>query len=235
VKEGRPARIIEAGAYGAKPMPNVVSRRRLRITLALSGAFAVAASLLLVTPAAVPAADIILAPPPTAASPAAAPGAGGPALLAVHRWLRPGEYVWNDDGVRAGRLTIVVDLRARTLSAYRAGVEIGRSFITHGADNKPTPTGTFPILEKDADHHSNLYDNAPMPWMLRLTRDGVAIHGAEIADDAATRGCVGLPAEFAEMLFRHARPGDPVIVTAGPPPGQTYTAYAALPVEGTAN
>ena len=213
-------------------MPRMTSRRSKRIALPVLGALALGASLLMAAPVSAPAADLIPAQPPAAASAPAAPGFGTPALLAVQRWLRPGEYVWDDDGVPAGRLTIVVDLRARTLSAYRAGIEIGRSFITHGADNKPTPTGTFPILEKDADHYSNLYDNAPMPWMLRLTRDGIAIHGAEIADDAATRGCVGLPAEFAELLFRHARLGDPVVVTAGPPQGQNYTAYAALPRGG---
>lgn len=204
---------------------------KMRTTLPLLGVLSVAASLLLAVPAPVPAADLVPASPPSVAAASSAASAGVPALLAIHRWLRPGEYVWDDDGVPAGRLTVVVDLRARTLSVYRAGIEIGRSFITHGADNKPTPTGTFPILEKDADHYSNLYDNAPMPWMLRLTRDGVAIHGAEIADDAATRGCVGLPAEFAEMLFREARLGDPVIVVSGPPQGVDYTSYAALPVQ----
>jgi hypothetical protein len=212
-------------------MARVATGRPIRAPLPLLGAFALAAGLLLAAPAPVPAADLIPAPPPSAAPAPPAAGTGTPALFPIHRWLRPGEFAWDDDGVPAGRLSVVVDLRARTLSAYRAGIEIGRSFITHGADNKPTPTGTFPILEKDADHHSNLYDNAPMPWMLRLTRDGVAIHGAEIADDAATRGCVGLPAEFAELLFAAAKLGDPVIVVSGPPPGENYTAYAALPVQ----
>ena len=96
------------------------------------------------------------------------------------------------------------------LSVYRGGVEIGRSSLIYGADNKPTPLGTFPILEKDADHHSNLYD-APMPHMLRLTWDGVALHGSPTLEEAlATRGCVGLPVQFAELLFsavRRRRPG----------------------------
>jgi L,D-transpeptidase catalytic domain len=218
-------------------MPKDATMRRMRLPLPLLAGLALPAALLLAAPTPVPARGPDPAPPAPAAAAAhlvpAPPGDGldAPALLAINRWLRPGEHMWDDDGVPAGGLTIVVDLRARTLSVYRAGMEIGRSFITHGADNKPTPTGRFPILEKDADHHSNLYDNAPMPWMLRLTRDGVAIHGAEIADDAATRGCVGLPAEFAEMLFRHARLGDPVLVVPGPPPGKNYAFYAALPVQ----
>ena len=37
----------------------------------------------------------------------------------------------------------------------------------------------FPITEKDADHVSNIYD-APMPYMLRLTADGITIHGSKV-------------------------------------------------------
>jgi len=136
--------------------------------------------------------------------------------LAVDRWLRPGEWVWNDDGAPAtGQVVIVANIRARVMSVYRAGHEIGRTSMIYGADNKPTPLGTFPILQKRADHWSNLYD-APMPHMQRLTWDGVAIHGAmSMADDAATRGCLGIPLEFAELLFRVTRVGDQVMIWDG--------------------
>lgn len=135
--------------------------------------------------------------------------------LPIERWLKPGEFAWDDEGVPAGPTTIVVNIRGRVLSAYRAGQEIGRSSIVYGTDGKPTPTGTFPILEKKADHYSNLYDNAPMPHMMRLTWDGVALHGAEMADDIATHGCIGLPKEFASLLFKAAKVGDQVIVWKG--------------------
>ena len=136
--------------------------------------------------------------------------------LQVPHWLRPGEFVWNDDDApRTGQTIVVVNIRARVLSVYRAGVEIGRSSLIYGADNKPTPIGTFPILQKRADHWSNLYD-APMPHMLRLTWDGVAIHGSDnVADDEATRGCVGLPREFAQLLFGVVRIGDRVVIWDG--------------------
>jgi hypothetical protein len=175
--------------------------------------------------AAANAAQLLSAPPPVAAP-------AGPLLLDVNRWLAPGEYAWAAAPPADGPLAIVADLRARTLSVYRGEVEIGRSSMTYGADDKPTPLGTFPILEKDADHYSNLYDNAPMPWMLRLTNDGVAIHGAEVADDAATHGCIGLPHEFAERLFALVKKGDRVTIVPGPPSGARYTAYAALPHGG---
>ena len=154
-------------------------------------------------------------------APAPQPKSGMLSGIVVHRelpitqWLRPGEFAWNDEGAPAGQTIIVVNIRARVLSVYRAGVEIGRSSLIYGADNKPTPLGTFPILEKDADHVSNLYD-APMPHMLRLTYDGVALHGSQaLADDAATRGCVGLPREFAALLYGAVRVGDRVIIWDG--------------------
>ena len=177
------------------------------------------------------AADLRLASLPSAPRPAVdAPVAQEPAAsssprlttvavtreLDIPHWLRPGEYAWNDEGAPAdGPTVVVVNIRARVLSVYRAGVEIGRSSLIYGADNKPTPTGEFPVLEKDADHVSNLYD-APMPHMLRLTWDGVALHGSpELRDDLATRGCVGLPREFAALLFDVVDVGDRVIVWDG--------------------
>jgi hypothetical protein len=135
--------------------------------------------------------------------------------LPVAGWLEPGRFVWNDEGVPAGPTTIVVNIRARTLSAYRGGIEVGRSSLIYGADDKPTPIGAFDILQKDAHHVSRTYGNAPMPYTLRLTNDGVAIHGSEMGDDLATHGCVGLPKAFAAKLFASAHVGDRVIVWQG--------------------
>lgn len=136
--------------------------------------------------------------------------------LQIPHWLRPGEFAWTDQPIpEAGPTVVVVNIRARVLSVYRAGVEIGRSSLIYGGDDKPTPIGEFPVLEKDADHVSNLYD-APMPHMLRLTWDGVALHGSPaLADNLVTRGCVGLPREFAAMLFDVVNVGDRVIVWDG--------------------
>ena len=135
----------------------------------------------------------------------------------VTRWLEPGEYVWDEDAAAqaSGPATVVVNLRSRTLSVYRAGVEIGRSSVLYGYGEHPTPLGTFKVLQKKKDHISNIY-NAPMPHMLRLTNDGVALHGsANRADDAATHGCIGLPKEFAELLFGQVGLGDQVVIWSG--------------------
>lgn len=135
--------------------------------------------------------------------------------LPIGDWLRPGQYAWDDQGVAPGPLTIVVNIRGRVLSAYRSGVEIGRSSLIYGADDKPTPHGEFRILQKDIDHKSNLYGNAPMPYAMRLTQDGVFLHASQMADDLATHGCVGLPKDFARLLFSAAKVGDRVIVWSG--------------------
>jgi hypothetical protein len=135
--------------------------------------------------------------------------------LPVSGWLEPGRFVWNDDGVPAGPTLIVVNIRGRVLSAYRHGIEVGRSSLIYGADDKPTPHGAFTILQKDAHHVSRTYGNAPMPYTLRLTGDGVSIHGSEIADDLATHGCVGLPKPFAAKLFASAHVGDRVLIWRG--------------------
>ena len=128
--------------------------------------------------------------------------------------LHHGAYVWDEAGVPPGPLIITIDLKAETLSVFRGGYEIGVAAILFGATDKPSPVGVFPILEKDADHVSNLYD-APMPHMLRLTWDGVAIHASDVRWGNATHGCVGVPPAFARKLFGAARVGDIVIVTDG--------------------
>ena len=219
-------------------MRTIITRRHVLITTRLAICLAAGATMLQAAPAVLSARDA--ARPEVVASravanpaarrtetrrPEAAPAPQSSSSMlsgiVVHRelpitqWLRPGEFAWNDEGAPAGETIIVVNIRARILSVYRTGVEIGRSSLIYGADNKPTPLGTFPILEKDADHVSNLYD-APMPHMLRLTYDGVALHGSQaLADDAATRGCVGLPREFAALLYRAVRVGDRVIIWDG--------------------
>jgi lipoprotein-anchoring transpeptidase ErfK/SrfK len=83
--------------------------------------------------------------------------------------------------------------------------------VLYGADAKETPLGTFPVLWKGKNHRSSIYD-APMPFTLRLTGDGVAIHGSDVRWGAATHGCVGVPTEFASRLYAVTRVGDSVFI-----------------------
>lgn len=135
--------------------------------------------------------------------------------LKLDQRLEHGDYAWNDEGVPQGEILITIDLKAQLLSIFRDGYEIGVAAILYGADDKPSPLGAFTITEKDADHVSRTYDNAPMPYMLRLTDDGVAIHGSDVKWGFATHGCIGVPTAFAKLLFEQTKLGDRVIITNG--------------------
>lgn len=171
--------------------------------------------------------------PQAAMSPPASPAAKTAALVAKPAALTPaedalvikrvlkieqpfehGDWVWDEEGIPDGQVIITVDLAAQTLSVFRGGYEIGAAVILYGATDKPSPLGVYPITQRKKDHVSNLY-NAPMPYMLRLTNDGVAIHGSDVEWGRATHGCIGVPLEFAEKLFGATKLGDHVIITDG--------------------
>lgn len=177
------------------------------------------------SPAAAPAKPAAAAsqPRPAAAKPPAPKPAEPPAepqlvvkrILDIPGPIRFGEYYWDAKGIPAdGPLTITIDLEAETLSVFRDGYEIGATAILYGADEKPTPLGAHKITQKKVHHISNLY-GAPMPYMMRLTNDGVAIHASEVEMGAATHGCIGVPLPFAKLLFAQAKLGDRVIITRG--------------------
>jgi L,D-transpeptidase catalytic domain len=134
--------------------------------------------------------------------------------LTINEPIVHGFWTWDDAGVPDGPVVITVDRVAQTMSVFRAGYEIGVAVILYGADYKPTPLGVFPITEKDVDHVSNLY-GAPMPYMQRLTDDGISIHASNVEEGWATHGCIGVPKPFAKLLFEETKIGDPVVVTSG--------------------
>lgn len=160
-------------------------------------------------------------PPATATDRAAAVAAVPTTPLA--EGLKPGQFRWTPQIAPQGPLLIVVDLSAQLAYVYRNGVRIGLSTISSGKPGYETPTGVFTILQKDRKHHSNKYDNAPMPFMQRLTWDGIALHAGRLPGRPASHGCVRLPYAFSEALFAVTRTGMTVIVADGaiaaPEPG----------------
>lgn len=127
--------------------------------------------------------------------------------------LKPGEFLWHPEIAPAGPVVLVVSLDEQRAYVYRNGIAIGLSTISSGKPGKDTPTGVFTILQKNKDHRSNLYNNAPMPYMQRLTWDGIALHGGKLPGYPASHGCVRLPHAFAEKLFGITRNGDTVVVS----------------------
>lgn len=136
-------------------------------------------------------------------------------ILPITGPIKYGEWHWDDEGVPPGPIVMTVDLEARVISVFRGGYEIGAAAVLLGSQDHPTPLGTFPILTKEKDNVSEKYNNAPMPYTLRLTWSGVAIHGSEVENGYASHGCVGTPTPFAAKLFAVAKKGDKVIITRG--------------------
>jgi hypothetical protein len=180
-----------------------------------------------------------------AAAPAVAQTAAAPAgaATAVPGWdmaaradaLKPGEYVWQPHLAPTGDVELVVSIPLQRAFVYRGGVLIGVTTVSTGKPGHPTPVGSFDILQKRRQHFSNLYNNAPMPFMQRLTWDGIALHAGEIPGRPASHGCVRLPAAFAKTLFEATRLGAAVhIVDHAPAPAEALAmvrgggAYAGM-------
>lgn len=136
-------------------------------------------------------------------------------VLPISGPIRYGEWHWDEQGVPEGPMVITVDLDARVLSIFRGGYEIGAAAVLLGTTEKPTPLGVFPVKWKKKEHYSSTYDGAPMPYTLRLTDDGVAIHGTKVEKGYASHGCVGLPDPFAAKVFAATPVGTRVYITRG--------------------
>ncbi len=129
--------------------------------------------------------------------------------------LRHGQYIWHPELAPDGQLSIRVDLSTQRASVYRDGTRIGATTISSGRRGYRTPTGVFRILQKDKSHRSKKYGNLPMPYTMRLTWDGVALHAGGVPGYPTSHGCVHLPRGFARALFKEARLGTRVVMTDG--------------------
>ena len=145
--------------------------------------------------------------------------------------LKPGQFEWSPAIAPAGPVTVVVSLPEQRAYVYRNGVRIGVSTISSGRPGFETPSGVYTILQKHREHYSNLYDNAPMPFMQRLTWGGVALHAGALPGYPASHGCVRLPRAFAEKLFEVTSAGTVVVVASGAFPPTVVTPGFFSPVD----
>ncbi|MGZ5841092.1 MAG: L,D-transpeptidase family protein, partial [Xanthobacteraceae bacterium] len=106
----------------------------------------------------------------------------------------------------------IVSIKSQQVTIYDADGWILRAPVSTGITGRETPAGVFSVVEKDKDHHSNLYDDASMPNMQRITWSGIALHGGPLPGHAASHGCVRLPYDFAEKLFDKTPMGMRVII-----------------------
>ncbi|WP_238542340.1 L,D-transpeptidase [Sphingomonas sp. PAMC 26621] len=127
--------------------------------------------------------------------------------------LKPGDFLWEPEIAPNGPVTIVISTATQRAYVYRNGVPIAVSTVSTGRAGHETPIGVFTILQKAVTHHSNRYNNAAMPFMQRLTWDGIALHAGPLPGYAASHGCIRLPSGFAERLYAITARGATVVIT----------------------
>lgn len=127
--------------------------------------------------------------------------------------IKPNTFSWAPDLSPTGPVVIVVSLNEQRMHVYRNGIRIAVATVSSGIAGRDTPSGSYEILQKKTMHHSNLYSNAPMPFMQRLTWDGIALHAGYNPGHAASHGCVRMPKAFSEKLYGITKIGTRVIIT----------------------
>ena len=127
--------------------------------------------------------------------------------------LQPGKFSWAPERSPKGPVVMVVSLPEQRMHVYRNGVRIAVTTVSTGIKGRDTPPGSYEILQKELMHHSNLYDDAPMPFMQRITWDGLALHAGRLPGHPASHGCVRLPRAFAEKLYGITRLGARVVIS----------------------
>jgi len=107
----------------------------------------------------------------------------------------------------------IVSIKSQQVTLYDADGWILRAPVSTGTTGRETPAGVFAVLERNKEHRSNMYDDASMPNMQRITWNGIALHGGPLPGYAASHGCVRMPFGFAEKLFDKTRIGMRVIIS----------------------
>jgi lipoprotein-anchoring transpeptidase ErfK/SrfK len=157
-----------------------------------------------------------------AASPAAASyrfGYWGPHYWAPHKRVahspKTADRVGKEPAVDIpkGPLQIFISINQQKMHVYGGGVHVADTSIATGVPSHPTPLGVFSVIQKQLFHRSNIYSNAPMPYMQRITWSGVAMHEGQNIGHPASHGCIRMPRDFAVRLYRFTRLGARVIIS----------------------
>ncbi len=175
---------------------------------------------------------LALLTPVVAVLPARAQIDGAEAAAPSPSSLRNGRFAWYEqpEMIRASLgprtpVSVVVSIPDQRAYVYRGGKLVGASTVSTGSDGRDTPPGDYTILEKKPFHRSNLYSNAPMPWMQRLTWDGIAMHAGHLPGYRASHGCIRFPAAFAKQLYELTAMGGSVSVVEVPVSDPEFDIY----------
>jgi L,D-transpeptidase catalytic domain len=114
--------------------------------------------------------------------------------------------------IQKGPLQIFISINQQKLHLYSDGVHVADTSIATGVPSLPTPLGVFSVIQKQVFHRSNIYNDAPMPYMQRITWSGVAMHEGESIGHRASHGCIRMPHDFAVRLYHLTRLGTRVVI-----------------------
>lgn len=149
----------------------------------------------------------------TVSAPAQQVPIGSGSVIETVARLKAGQFVWEPEVAPSGPLMVIVNTTTQRATVFRNGVPIGASTISTGKPGHETPTGVFAILQKQVEHYSSKYDDAPMPYMQRVTWGGVALHAGHLPGYPASHGCIRMPLAFARLLYGVTRVGMTVVIT----------------------
>lgn len=114
-----------------------------------------------------------------------------------------------------GPLVIAISIGSQRLKIYDSNGLFAETPVSTGMKGHSTPMGVFSIIQKSKWHRSNLYSDAPMPYMQRITWSGVALHAGVLPGYPASHGCIRMPMSFATKLWSWGKLGARVIITPG--------------------
>src|SRR5260370_22139552 len=114
-----------------------------------------------------------------------------------------------------GPLIISISIEKQRVRIYDANGFFAEAPVSTGMKGHPTPMGVFSVIQKHQLHHSNIYSNAPMPYMQRITWSGVALHAGVLPGYPASTGCSRMPVGSAVKVWNWTRMGARVIVAPG--------------------
>ncbi len=147
-------------------------------------------------------------------------------------------FQWYDDE-GTGAVSVSINLSDQIATIKRGSREIGWAFVATGKEGRSTRPGSYSIMEKIVDKHSNKYgwiENefgevtdddaspgdplepgefympAPMHYCMRLTSYCIGMHVVNIPQpgEPASHGCIRMPREFVPTLFDKVKVGTPV-------------------------
>ena len=104
--------------------------------------------------------------------------------------------------------------------------------VSSGGRGYDTPSGEFKPFRMDKDHFSREWDDAPMPYSIFFTMNGIAVHGTYETKNlgkAVSHGCVRLSREHAATLWslvKEQKMANTKVVIGGEIPGGAGTAVA---------